>query len=124
MPATIAPLRAYRRAFTKLHGAPFAPIQYENVRGFALLFASGEGDCKSGGEEGEGGDGIGGFIEALDCDISCCAVPATIAPLRAYRRAFTKLHGAPFAPIQCENARGFALLFASGEGGGEGKSGG
>ncbi|MGP8320425.1 MAG: hypothetical protein ACT6FD_06525, partial [Methanosarcinaceae archaeon] len=78
MSANIAPLRAYRRAFTKLHGASFATIQYENARGFTLLFASGKGDCKSGGEKGEGGDGIGGF----GCDISCCAVPATIAPLR------------------------------------------
>ncbi|MGP8323837.1 MAG: hypothetical protein ACT6FG_07565 [Methanosarcinaceae archaeon] len=61
VPTDIAPLRVYRRTFTKLHGAPFAPIQCENARGFALLFASGKGDCKCGGEEGKGGDGIGGF---------------------------------------------------------------
>ncbi|MGP8323836.1 MAG: hypothetical protein ACT6FG_07560, partial [Methanosarcinaceae archaeon] len=53
------------------------------------MFASGEDDCKGGGEEGESGDGIGGFIEALDCGVSCCAVPANIAPLRAYMRAVT-----------------------------------
>ncbi|MGP8329463.1 MAG: hypothetical protein ACT6FF_03975 [Methanosarcinaceae archaeon] len=87
--ADIAPLRAYRRAVTNPQKTrpPFAPIQYENARGFTLLFASGEGEGKSGGEEGEGGNGIGGFIEASGCGVSCCAVPVDIAPLRAYMRA-------------------------------------
>ncbi|MGP8330082.1 MAG: hypothetical protein ACT6FF_07175 [Methanosarcinaceae archaeon] len=51
------------------------------------MFASGEGDCKGGGEEGEGGDGVGGFIEVLGCGVTCCFVSVNIAALRAYMRA-------------------------------------
>ncbi|MGP8323606.1 MAG: hypothetical protein ACT6FG_06395, partial [Methanosarcinaceae archaeon] len=65
------------------------------------MFASGEG----GGEEGEGGDGIEEFIEVLGCDISCCAVPATIAPLRAYMRAVTNPQNHTARRSHLSNAR-------------------
>ncbi|MGP8320336.1 MAG: hypothetical protein ACT6FD_06045, partial [Methanosarcinaceae archaeon] len=88
MPANIAPLRAYMRAFTnpQNHTARRSHLSNARTRGFALLFVSGKGDCKSGGEEGESGNEIGGFIEASGCGVSCCAVPSDIAPLRAYTR--------------------------------------